>query len=270
MRAPLADKPAALELHAQTGGAGRPVLLLHGLFGALGNLVSLARELNAGYQSVRVDLRNHGRSPHAGAMDYPTMAADVLRLLDSRGIDSCAILGHSMGGKVAMELALTHPARVAALVVADIAPVAYAPDRHDAVFGALRAVPLDELHSRQQADQVLARTLADPGLRQFLLTNLYRDDDRYAWRINLDVLHARRSAIAAAPPAAGVYGGPVLFVKGSESDYIGDASSSAIRARFPAARLHIVQGAGHWLHAEKPAAFNRAVLRFLGQNYPRQ
>ena len=258
----------SLELYCQTDGLGRPLVLLHGLFGAGTNLSGLARQLRSRYQVLRVDLRNHGRSPHSDDMSYPLMAADILQLLEDRGIRQCAILGHSMGGKVAMELALAQPGRVAALCVVDIAPIQYSHLRHDPILEALRAVPLGALSSRADADLALKKNIVDAGLRQFLLTNLYRRDQRFGWRVNLNSLVAKRTELAAAPGAATPYRGPTLFIKGSESDYINAASEAPIRVLFPAARMHSVQGAGHWVHAEKPLAFNAAVERFLRRYYP--
>lgn len=255
-------------LFCQQDGAGRPVLLLHGLLGASANLAGIARELARNYLVLRVDLRNHGRSPHAAAINYPLMAADVLQLLDERHIGGCAVIGHSMGGKVAMELALAAPRRVACLVVVDIAPVAYPPDRHEEPLRALAGVDLAAAGSRAGAERMLAERIADPGLRQFLLTNLQRRDGRLVWRVNLPALIAQRAALAAAPSGTGRYRGPTLFIKGSESSYIEPGHQAAIAHHFPGARLRVVQGAGHWVHADRPAAFNHALARFLAQVYP--
>jgi esterase len=263
----IADKET-VELHCQAAGEGpATILLLHGLFGMSANLGTVARHLSSHYRTLRCDLRNHGRSPHVASMNYEVMAGDVLRMLDQRGIDRCAVLGHSMGGKVAMQLALDHPERVAALIVADIAPVEYAPERHQAVFEALHSVPLAQLESRAQADEALSHYLPDADLRRFLLSNLYQRNGAFHWRFNLDSLYDNRGLLALKPTSINAYSGPVLFIKGELSDYITADSFEAVKARFPNARLHVVRGAGHWLHAEKPAAFNASVSRFTDRFY---
>lgn len=258
----------AMALYSRTGGEGRAIVLIHGLLGAAGNLGAQARYLQGFYHTIQVDLRNHGRSPHSAAMDYPLMAADVIALLDRQEVAQCALLGHSMGGKVAMELALTHPERIAALIVADIAPIAYSPDSHDTIYDAMRAVPLARIRNRQEADEFLSRYLGDAGMRQFLLANLYQQGGRYAWRANLAALIANRDRLSGPPPAVGPSEVPCLFIKGSDSDYITPSSAAPIRRCFPGARLRVIQGAGHWVHADKPAAFNRAAGRFLERYYP--
>jgi len=268
-----ATAPGSVELFCRDAGRGAaPVLILHGLFGASANLGAVARHLQAhdgqGYRTLSCDLRNHGRSPHVAHMDYASTSADVLGALDRHGIERCAVLGHSMGGKVAMQLALDHPDRVAALMVADIAPVVYASDRHQAVFSALQSVPLADIEDRREADAALAEHLSDPGVRQFLLASLYQRQGAFRWRFNLDALYANRENLSLAPSGEQPYAGPVLFIKGANSDYIGPDSGTAIKALFPAARLHVVRDADHWLHAEKPRAFNAVVSRFVERFYP--
>ena len=263
-RLPVGD---AIALHCQSVGSGRPVLLLHGLFGSGNNLGGLARHLGGSYQTLRLDLRNHGRSPHSSAMNYPLMVADVLHFLDQRGIDQCAVIGHSMGGKVAMGLALLRPERVAALLVVDICPIDYEDSRHDGVFDAMLGLPLDKLEGRVEADRILGNSIDDAGIRQFLLTNLYRDQRGYAWRVNLDALLNNRRQLAVAPAHGGAYVGPTLLVKGARSDYISSRCNQAIASQLPQAELKIIADAGHWPHAEKPVIFNALVSRFLHKHY---
>jgi esterase len=252
----------ALSLHhVVLGESGDWVLLLHGLFGSGDNLNTLAKALADRFRVVLVDLRNHGRSPHAPTMTLAEMAADIALLQDTLGIASSAVLGHSLGGKVAMQLALGAAARVQKLVVADIAPVAYAP-HHQAVFAALEAIDLAALQSRQQADALLAETLTEPGLRQFLLKGLYREQSQFRWRFNLPALHACYDAVLAAPQGE-PFAGPTLFIKGGASDYILAEHEGQMRALFPQFTFRMISGAGHWLHGEKPAAFNRLVQQFL-------
>jgi esterase len=254
--------PQALPLHCTVLGAeGDWVLLMHGLFGSGDNLGTLGKTLAATHRVALVDLRNHGRSPHRAAMDLPLLAADVAALQDRLGIASCALVGHSLGGKVAMELALNAPERVSALVVADIAPVAYAP-QHDAIFAALRAIEPAALDSRRAADAQLAQFVPEEPVRQFLLKSLYRDDAGFHWRFNVPALLARSAQLGAAPGGR-PYAGPTLFIKGELSRYIEPEYRAAMRAAFPRHRLETIAGAGHWLHGEKPALFNALVQNFL-------
>lgn len=261
-------EPAPVPLHCRITGAGRPVLLLHGLLGSGSNMGALARHLQERYQILSLDLRNHGRSGQSRVMNYPAMAVDVLHFLERQGVDQCALVGHSMGGKVAMSLASLIPQRVLSLVVVDICPIAYPADRHDDVFDALQNLPLSGISSREQADDQLAQSIPDPGLRQFLLSNLYRQQGAMAWRANLAALRENRLALAAAPEEGESFAGPALFIKGEYSDYISEACTASIQKRFPAAELKIISDAGHWPHAEKPAVFNALLGRFLQRTYP--
>ncbi|GAA4652702.1 alpha/beta fold hydrolase [Kistimonas scapharcae] len=252
-----------VKLFAKTSGAGKPVILIHGLFGAGDNLGVVARALASDYCVHLLDLRNHGASPHTDVMDYPSMAADVLAYMDDNGLDKSVLLGHSMGGKVAMQLALDAPERVTGLIVADIAPVEY-PAWHTDVFKGMFAVAEHEIHQRKEADQILAGHVAESGVRQFLLRNLVRTpEERYVWRVNLTGIHGSYQNIRLAPTGDMPYEGPVLFVKGECSDYIDSAHQKQVLLLFPASQLKVIGGAGHWLHAEKPELFNRIVSRFL-------
>ncbi len=252
----------ALPLHVQSlGEQGSWVLLLHGLFGGGDNLGSLGRALSTRHRVLLVDLRNHGRSPHADDCSLTAMAADIAALLRRFDITSCAVVGHSLGGKVAMQLALAAPAQVTRLVVADIAPVDY-PAHHQPVFAALRGVDLARVERRSDAELQLARQLDDAGLRAFLLKNLVREESGFRWRINLDALERNYGQFTVAPQGA-PWPGPTLFIRGGDSDYIRAEHESAMRARFPAFELATIPGAGHWLHGERPAEFNRLVGDFL-------
>lgn len=251
--------------HTILGENGDWILLLHGLFGSGDNLNTLAKSLADRFRVVLVDLRNHGRSPHAPTMSLAEMAADVAQLQDQLGIESSVVLGHSLGGKVAMQLALNDASRVQKLIVADIAPVTYSP-HHQNVFAALESVELATLQSRQQADAQMAQQLSDPSLRQFLLKALYQfkqqNQTQYRWRFNLPVLHQCYAEILAAPTGT-PFSGPTLFIKGEQSDYILAEHDVVMRALFPAFQFQMIAGAGHWLHGEKPVEFNRLVEQFL-------
>lgn len=252
----------SLPMHyALHGDAGEWVLLLHGLFGSGDNLGALARALATDFRVVAMDLRNHGRSPHAPTMTLAEMAGDAVALLDTLGIDAAHVVGHSLGGKVAMQLALGHPARVRRLVCADIAPVQYTP-HHQGIFAGLQAVDLAALHQRGDADAVLARFIDAAPVRQFLLKSLYRDDAGFHWRFDLQALIANYAEVLA-PPTGTPFAGPTLFIKGELSDYLLPEYEPTIRALFPNCGVKIINGTGHWLHGEKPAVFNGLVRSFL-------
>lgn len=255
---------APLELNHGVLGEGPPLLVLHGLYGSGVNWTSHAKWLAEHYRVILPDLRNHGRSPHDPDMSYPAMAGDLAALLDRLGVADALVLGHSMGGKAAMTLALTYPERVRALVAADIAPVSYRHD-HAEIIQALRALPLEALAGRDDADQALAPKIASPMVRQFLLTNLQKRSDGYAWRIPLDILADQLPLIEGFPELPGHYDGPTLFLHGGSSDYLTPAHHGIIRHYFPKAQIEAVAGAGHWLHVEAPQAFAAALQAFLAR-----
>lgn len=248
--------------------AATPLVILHGLFGNQGNWAWHARELASRHDVYVMDLRNHGRSDWDDVHDYSAMADDVLQTLDDLGLEQVDVLGHSMGGKVAMTLALKAPQRVTRLIVADIAPVTY-PDTPYLPLRAMQAVPLAEISSRTEADDYMAEHLDSSGVREFLLTNLQRDEQgAFQWRCNLEAIARHFDDIRGFPDSDASYRGGVLFIKGSESDYI-DADQKEVIARlFPEASLKIIDKAGHWLHSEKPRAFLKVVCDFLGDPLP--
>jgi len=248
-------------LHAVESGAGPPVALLHGLFGQAANFGTVRRRLSPAHRVLALDLRNHGASGHAPAMGYPAMAEDVLETLRDRQALPCALVGHSMGGKVAMMAALEAPAAVARLMVVDIAPVRYDP-AYRALAAAMAAIPLRPDLTRTEADAALVDS-APPDVRAFLLQNLHFGTTP-RWRIGL-------AAIAAALPVledwprrdVQPYTGPTAFVAGERSAYIGADHRAAIRALFPAARVVTVKDAGHWVHADNPSGFLAVLNAFL-------
>jgi pimeloyl-ACP methyl ester carboxylesterase len=250
-------------LHTTDAGDGPPLVVLHGLYGAGNNWGRHARRWKADWRVLTPDLRNHGRSPHHPVMTYPAMADDVLRLLDERGIEQATVLGHSMGGKTAMTLALTHPERVRALVVADIAPVSYRGREHGDIVAAMQAVDLGAIGSRKDAEPTLAEAVATPAVRQFLLTNLGSRDGRWRWRLPLRTLSAALPEIQAFPRLPGRYTGPALFVYGERSDYVDAAARDVIPEQFPDARIEAIADAGHFLHVEQAEAFADTVSRFI-------
>lgn len=250
-------------LHPAREGATAPTLLIaHGLFGSARNWNVIARNLAIRRDVVAVDMRNHGASPRAEAQSYQGMAGDLAEVIGAlRGpVD---VLGHSMGGKAVMVLALTHGDLLRKVVVADIAPVAYDHDQSPHIK-AMRALDLTGLASRSEADRRLALTVPDPALRAFFLQSLdLKADGGPVWRLNLDVLEAEMPLIVGWPGTAGQFDGPALFLTGSESAYVRPEHRDAIKALFPAARFAKLTGAGHWLHADKPREFERVVEGFL-------
>jgi esterase len=249
-------------LHTEITGQGQAIVLIHGLFGSYENLGVIARALAGQWQVVNLDMRNHGRSDWHDSMSYALMAEDVKDTLDHLGLDQVILLGHSMGGKIAMEFALRYPERVNKLILADISPVQNRP-RHLEILSALDGIDLNNLQSRQQADQQLALSITETGVRQFLLKSLYKEDDHFRWRFNIKALIANYQQLLEAPPSKGPYTGPTLFIKGAESDYLLPEHQSLIQQLFPNSKAKIIMGTGHWLHAEKPVAFAKIVTDFL-------
>jgi esterase len=249
---------------APEADAATPLVLLHGLFGSSANWGGVAKRLASDRRVLMPDLRNHGRSLWAAPMDYPEMAADLVRLLDATGIDRAHLVGHSMGGKAAMWLALCAPRRVARLAVVDIAPVAYTP-RFGEMIAAMRALPLAEIGSRGDADARLAAAIPSPSVRGYLLQSLYHEPESgWRWRINLDLIAESMPAIFGFPDLDGrQFTGSTLFLYGSRSEYVSGTGLAAIRACCPFARLRAVPNAGHWVYADQPGAFVNAVSAFL-------
>ena len=247
---------------AATPTSAPPLLIAHGLFGSARNWGVIARRLSDRREVLAVDMRNHGDSPRFPTQSYADMAADLAGVIAAHG-GRADVLGHSMGGKAAMLLALTEGAMVNRLVVADIAPVAYSHDQTRHVT-AMRALDLSGLTSRAEADARLAAAVTDPALRAFFLQSLDLRATPPRWRINLDVLEAEMPKIIGWPQVAGHFDGPTLFLSGALSHYVLPDYREAIRTLFPGARFAKLPGAGHWLHAEKPREFEETVRVFLG------
>lgn len=245
---------------------GYPLIILHGLFGSYSNWGWHSKALSEQFKVYGLDLRNHGASPHSEAMSYPLMAADVLEFLSSQNIGQCHVLGHSMGGKVAMELALSSPQSVQRLLVVDIAPVDYLSTAaaHDEVFAGMEALDLAALASRKQADEILSEFVAERETRLFLLANLRKNTlAGYSWRLNLPALHQNYDVLRRNVESTGSFVGDTLFVKGGESPYINSGHREQILELFPKAQLKTVLNAGHWLHSEKPQALLKICQHFF-------
>jgi len=249
-------------VYEEYGLATNPaVIILHGFFASSRNWRSIARNLADDYHVYLLDMRNHGESPHIQEMDYPSMAADIELFLDSQHLSKANIVGHSMGGKVAMWLALTQPERINKLIVVDIAPVSY---RHsfDNLIRALQQLPLEQLKNRKQADSLLSSAIPESSFRQFLLQNLALKEGKYVWRIDLDIFARTADNIIAFSDTEGLnaYQDKVLFLAGETSHYI---DQDSVKTLFPEAEIKTIAKAGHWLHAEQPEAFCDIVNDFL-------
>ena len=255
-----------LAITAQGQGEGTPVVLLHGLLGAGQNFGAVQKALAAeGHRVLALDLRNHGTSPHAATMGYAEMAGDVAETLEAAGAWPASVIGHSMGGKVAMALALTRPQGVSRLLVADIAPVTYPTPVFTTYVDAMRAIPLRAGLTRRDADAALVAAVPNAGLRGFLLQNLLFAEDPPRWRIAIEAIAAGMGDIGGWPDLPGRYDGPVLVLSGDASDYVQPAHHEAFRRLFPAVRYATIP-AGHWLHAENPAGFLAAVRGFISSD----
>lgn len=247
---------------ARTDTPAPPLLIVHGLFGSARNWNAIAARLADGREVIAVDLRNHGASPWAPTHGYPDMAGDLAEVIGALG-GRADVLGHSMGGKAAMWLALSEGALVDRLIVADIAPVAYAHDNAQHIR-ALQALDLAGLNGRAEADRRLAALVPDAALRAFFLQSLDLKADPPRWRLNLEVLEAEMPKIVGWPGIVAQFPGRTLFLSGAQSDYIRPEHRATILALFPAARFVRIPGAGHWLHADAPRAFEETVRVFLG------
>ncbi|MDA1369753.1 MAG: alpha/beta fold hydrolase [Proteobacteria bacterium] len=252
--------------YQQYSKSGKPLLILHGLFGSLGNWGWHSKQFADKFAVIGADLRNHGESAHSEEMDYPAMAQDIRQLLATLVIDSAYFIGHSMGGKVAMQLALNFPDLVDKLIIVDIAPVTYPASGagHGDVLDGMRALDFAVIKSRADAESELTEFIQDEPTRKFILTNLVREESgRYAWRLNLRAIQNNYDELRQRPSATSSYNKPVLFVKGADSAYIQARNDAAILELFPNAKVKTIMQAGHWLHAEKPQAFQKIALDFL-------
>ncbi len=251
-----------MKLFFQEYGEGFPIVILHGLFGSIDNWHSVARRFSGQFRVFTVDQRNHGRSPHSETFDYDVMTEDLRVLLTSLDIDEAHLIGHSMGGKTAMQFALTHPTKVRKLVVVDIAPKSY-PPHHDSLLDALCNLDLKRFESRQQIDAALAREIPSEVVRQFLMKNLRRDEaNSFLWKMNLPVIRRHYEKVNALVESDRPFEGEVLFIRGTRGDYITETDFPQIKRLFPKANVADVDS-GHWIHAEAPEEFQKIVLDFL-------
>ena len=253
-----------MKLHYRTMGGGQPIIILHGVFGTSDNWQTFAKQLADRYQIFLPDQRNHGLSPHDDAFDYHVMSEDILEFIEEHKLKNPIILGHSMGGKVAMFFATKYPDQFEKMIVVDIAPRAY-PVHHQKILEALGAVRINEIGSRKEAEDQMKPYIADFGIRQFLLKNLKREDnDTFTWKLNLPVIRKNIERIGEAVDDSRAVEKPVLFVGGEKSEYIRKDDHPLIARIFPQSRIVTIPGAGHWIHAEQPALLLGEVVRFLG------
>jgi esterase len=255
-----------MQLHFKEYGdadKGRAIILLHGLFGSADNWYHVAQQLAPDFHVFAVDQRNHGQSPHAAEMDYPLMAADLDEFMTAHGLATACILGHSMGGKTAMQFALQYPERVEKLIVADMAPRAYEPS-HDEIFDALLELDLSKYQARQEIEEALAPKIPNLILRRFLLKNLGRDESgRFTWKINLEGIWKNYPRLGDELSAVAPFTKPTLFISGGRSDYVRPGDENLIHQLFPSARIEVIAAASHWIHADQPVEFLRLVFDFL-------
>ena len=250
------------DLHSLSSGEGPPVILLHGLFGQGSNLRGVARALESHFTVYCLDLPDHGRSPwlkHASLSSYAECVEDWMVTHD---IEAAYMLGHSLGGKVAMEVALSRPGRVKKLVVADVAPVEY-PGNHDRIIDALLRVAARPCSSRGEAQSILEESIDEPGVVGYLMMGLARVGDTYQWRFNVEGLQIAYPALRAAPRPGAIYEGGSLFLRGADSNYVLPAYEAEMGRRFPASQVVTILDAGHWVHIDQAETFQRCVLEFL-------
>ena len=253
-----------MQLSSQITGEGEPLIVIHGLFGSARNWGGICRGLSDIRQVHALDLRNHGSSPWSDEMSYERMAEDVADYIAARGLAPCDILGHSMGGKTAMQLALTQPELVERLIVVDIAPVGYIRESYPEYIDAMKRVDLERTTRRAEVDAQLTPTIHDDSLRAFLIQNLVSEHGRFHWRINLDGIAANMPAIVDFPKHHGGFSGQTTFFAGERSDYIRPRDEAEIKRLFPHSRLIEIGASGHWPHAEQPEKFLKLVRAALG------
>lgn len=253
-----------MKLFSRQLGAGDPMVVLHGLFGSSDNWLTQAKLFANHYKVFTVDLRNHGQSPHSDEFDYLAMVKDLEEFVDSNGVQSPIIIGHSMGGKAAMNFALAHPDKLSKLIVVDIAPKEYNLEHYTIAEG-LKAIPVDKITSRNEADETLSQHVPEPDVRQFLLKNLQRKTSGgFSWKINLPVITDKLSNIGVDLQFPGSFEKPTLFIRGSRSKYIADNDWQRITEIFPKAELETMD-TGHWVQAEKPQEFADTVIQWLSK-----
>lgn len=254
-----------LELNYKTSGQGPALIILHGLFGSLDNWVTLSRSLSEEFSVYLVDQRNHGRSPHDPEWNYQVMAEDLHDFMDQHGIMQAHLLGHSMGGKTVIKFAGEYTDRIDKLIVADMGIKQYNP-HHEIILNSLASLDLTTIESRNGAKSILEQSIPNPGIVQFLLKGLGRDESKnFQWKFNFEVIHQNYSNVLEGVQNEFPFEGPTLFLSGANSEYVLPEDHHSILESFPSATFQVIDGAGHWLHADKPQEFLNAVFTFLNE-----
>ena len=252
----------ALELAYKEIGEGKPLIILHGLFGSLDNWMTFARNLSEHRKVFLVDQRNHGRSPHSEEFNYNVMADDLRHFIEQHKLDHPEIIGHSMGGKTAMSMAVRYPEFFSKLVVIDIAPKAY-PVHHEKIIEGLKSLDLNSISSRDEADKALSKYTKEPDVRLFLLKNLKRTSDGFEWKLNLKAIEENLDKIGEGIEKKNATEKEVLFIKGEKSNHILRKDMIGSISIFPNSKIETIKGAGHWIHAEKPDELLKVIAQFL-------
>lgn len=253
-----------MKLFFREAGQGTPLIILHGLFGSSDNWYSLSKVFAAKYRVFTIDQRNHGQSPHSNEHDYKLMTEDLGEFIQEHKLEKPIILGHSMGGKVAMNFAIKDPGRTGKLIVVDIMPKSY-PLHHDHILGGMKSLDLAKLQSRGEADEILSKQIPKVDERQFIMKNLAREQKDFVWKLNLNSLDANIGKMGEALQYEGQYTGPTLFVRGAKSGYYKTGDEKEVARYFPNAKW-VVLDTGHWVQAEKPKEFETVVLSWLMGN----
>ena len=252
-----------MKLNYKVLGEGKPLVILHGLFGTLDNWMTVGKYLSTqGYQVYLVDQRNHGKSPHDDAFNYDVMSADLNNFLVEHNLKNATLIGHSMGGKCIMHFVLTYKYQPQKVVIVDIGPKPY-PPHHQQILDGFDSVPLSQITKRSEADEFLAKTIDNFGVRQFLLKNLDRVEGAYSWKMNYPVIKSKIENVGAGLEDLGTYNDSVLFIKGELSNYILESDKAAILKVFPKALFETVPKSGHWVHAENAVVFGQKLMKYL-------
>lgn len=250
-------------LYSKIEGSGKPLLILHGFLGMSDNWKTLGTQFAADFQVHILDLRNHGRSLHSEEFNYEIMVQDVFEYCQAHNLENINIIGHSMGGKVAMLLATTHPELVDKLIIADIGPKFY-PQHHQDILAGLNAVDFSIKPSRNEVEEIMSNYIPDFGTRQFLMKNLYwQEPGQLAFRFNLEAFNTKMDEIGVPLPENLIFEKSTLFIRGGNSNYILDSDFENIKQHFPNSTVETIPNAGHWLHAENPVLFYEIVISFL-------
>jgi esterase len=252
-----------MNLFFREAGKGTPLLILHGLFGSSDNWFSLSKVLAERFRVFTIDQRNHGQSPHTPEHNYEVLTTDLEEFVKQHDLQKLIVLGHSMGGKTAMNFALRNQGNISKLIVVDIMPKAY-PIHHDRILEGLKSIDISQLKNRAEADLQLQKYVPQPGVRQFLLKSLTRNDDgTFEWRIHLQALIENIGAMGSSLVFTGRFDGPTLFIKGASSNYYAPGDEQIVSKYFPNTTW-VTLDTGHWVQAEKPKEFAEAVLNFIG------